>query len=632
MKKNTIEFSLVLGFAAALLLMLFAGAQMYRSLQEYRGTLRRVEHSHQVLRTLNVVVSTMREIESSQRAYVISNEEIFLAEYKLNKGEIRLSLARIGQLTSENPRQQARCTALSQLAEDRLLLLEKLIAVYHSDGFESARDLIRNGVSRLSMETMLKQSNEIEDEERNLLKQRSEQAEHNANQAVNVGVLLVAFAMTGLFLLWWRVKREARKRQAAEEALNESEQMKEIFDLLQEKNVELESAKAVAEKANLAKSEFLSSMSHELRSPLNAILGFAQLMESDSPPPTTVQKESIAQILQAGWHLLTLINEILDLAKVESRQTPLSNEPVSMAEVMLECQGMVEPQSQQRGIRMTFPNFDTPCFVMADRTRVKQVLINLLSNAIKYNIKQGMVEVKCTESTPGRILVSVRDTGTGLRPEQLEQLFQAFNRLGQEGGAEEGTGIGLVVAKRLIELMGGDIGVDSTVGVGSVFWFELISVDEPRLSIEENDSAELVLPHVHRDAQRHTLLYVEDNPANLKLVEQIIARHSDILLLTALNGNSGIDIARSDQPDVILMDINLPGISGFEAMKILRANRVTAHIPVIALSANAMPLDIERGLKEGFFAYLTKPIKVNEFMDALNIALEFAGKKSDRSK
>ncbi|MHB8166781.1 MAG: PAS domain-containing sensor histidine kinase, partial [Sulfuricella sp.] len=239
-----------------------------------------------------------------------------------------------------------------------------------------------------------------------------------------------------------------------------------LDQVLQEKNVELESARSVAEKANLAKSDFLSSMSHELRSPLNAILGFAQLMESDSQPPTLAQKESIAQILQAGWHLLKLINEILDLAKVESGQVPLSEEPVSLAEVMLECQAMIEPQAQQRDIKLTFPRFDIPCFVRADRTRLKQILINLLSNAIKYNREHGTVEVKCTASTPERIRISIKDSGAGLPPEQLAQLFQPFNRLGQEAGGEEGTGIGLVVAKRLVELMGGAIGAESAVGGG----------------------------------------------------------------------------------------------------------------------------------------------------------------------
>jgi CheY-like chemotaxis protein/anti-sigma regulatory factor (Ser/Thr protein kinase) len=290
---------------------------------------------------------------------------------------------------------------------------------------------------------------------------------------------------------------------------------------------------------------------------------------------------------------------------------------------------MIEPQAQQRGIRMSFPRFDASSFVMADRTRVKQVLLNLLSNAIKYNTSQGFVEVKCSESTPGRVLVSVSDTGPGLRPEQLGQLFQAFNRLGQEGGEEEGTGIGLVVAKRLVELMGGKIGADSTIGVGSVFWFELVSVDKPRLSVEEVEKADVSQLHESRGKLKHTLLYVEDNPANLKLVEQIIARHSDICLLTALNGSSGIEIARESQPDVILMDINLPGISGIETMNILHSDPVTAHIPVVALSANAMPLDIEKGLKAGFFRYITKPIKVNEFMEAVDVALEYAGKKSE---
>ena len=417
-----------------------------------------------------------------------------------------------------------------------------------------------------------------------------------------------------------------RKLQGVFAAARDITERKHLDQVLQEKNVELESSKSIAEKANLAKSEFLSSMSHELRSPLNAILGFAQLMESESPLPTPAQKESIAQILQAGWHLLKLIDEILDLAKVESRQVPLSKEPVSLAEVMLECQGMIEPQAQQRGIRTTFPELDIPYFVLADRTRVKQVLINLLSNAIKYNKQGGTVEVCCSEGATGYIRVSIRDTGAGLDPEQIAQLFQAFNRLAQEGGGEEGTGIGLVVAKRLVELMGGVIGVESEVGVGSVFWFELLSVAEPHIIVEGGKGASFAESQMSQGDQVHTLLYIEDNPANLRLVEQIVARQPDIRLLTAVDGNKGIEIARTSQPTVILMDINLPSISGVQALKILREDPVTAHIPIVALSANAMPRDIKNGLEAGFFRYLTKPIKLNEFMDALNVALEFAEK------
>jgi PAS domain S-box-containing protein len=422
-----------------------------------------------------------------------------------------------------------------------------------------------------------------------------------------------------------------RKLQGVFAAARDVTERKRLDQVLQEKNAELEGTKSAAEKANLAKSDFLSSMSHELRSPLNAILGFAQLMESDSPPPTTSQRESIAQILQAGWHLLALINEILDLAKVESGQVPLSREPISMAEVMLECQGMIDPQAQQRGVQMKFPQVDSSCFVNADRTRLKQVLLNLLSNAIKYNVKQGTVEVTCTQSAPGRTRVSIVDTGTGLYPEQLAQLFQPFNRLGQEAGGEEGTGIGLVVAKRLVELMGGAIGVESALGVGSVFWFELIKAAEPRLSTDAGDAAAAAHAHVPRGAQLHPLLYVEDNPANLKLVEQIIARHPDFCLLTAVNGNLGVQLARDNRPEVILMDINLPGMSGFEALQILRSDPATAHIPVIAVSANAMPLDIARGLKAGFFRYITKPIKVSELVEAIDAALDLAGKRFEKT-
>jgi PAS domain S-box-containing protein len=420
-----------------------------------------------------------------------------------------------------------------------------------------------------------------------------------------------------------------RSLQGVFAAARDVTESKRLDQVLQERNDELQNAKVLAEKANLSKSDFLSSMSHELRSPLNAILGFAQLMESDSPEPAPSQKESIAQIQQAGWHLLKLINEILDLAKIESGKLSLSPESVLLAEVMLECQGMIEGQAQKRGLQMTFPRFDIPCFVHADLTRLKQILINFLSNAIKYNCEQGTVEVKCATSTPGRIRVSIKDTGAGLPPEKLAQLFQPFNRLGQEASGEEGTGIGLVVARQLIELMGGVIGVESTVGVGSVFWFELMAAAEPQVAVGSGEPEAPARSQVQSGARERLLLYVEDNPANLKLVEQIIARRPDLRLLSAVTGNHGIEIARANQPEVILMDINLPDISGIDVLGVLRKDPATAHIPVVAISANAMPHDIEKGMQAGFFRYLTKPIKVNEFMDTVNAALDLV-EKADR--
>ena len=393
---------------------------------------------------------------------------------------------------------------------------------------------------------------------------------------------------------------------------------------LQETNVALEGAKSVAEKANLAKSEFLSSMSHELRSPLNAILGFAQLMESGSPAPAPAQKESIEQILQAGWYLLALINEILDLALIESGKLSLSLEPMSLDEVLGDCQAMIEPQAQVGGIQVIFPQWSSPVYINADRTRVKQVFINLLSNAIKYNRVGGRVEVHSKVGAAGRIRISFRDTGEGLSADKLAQLFQPFNRLGQEDGVEEGTGIGLVVSKRLVELMGGEIGAQSTVGVGSVFWVELDAAFAPSLLCSVAEAPALVPVVALANAQRRSLLCVEDNPANLMLVEKLMARRPDIRLLTARDGARGIEIARAERPDVILMDINLPGIGGIQAMAILAQFPETRLIPVIALSANAMPRDIERGLEAGFFRYLTKPIRVTEFMDTLDTALAFA--------
>ena len=390
---------------------------------------------------------------------------------------------------------------------------------------------------------------------------------------------------------------------------------------LQDKNAELEHATFVAEKANLAKSDFLSNMSHELRTPLGAILGFAQLIESGTPTPTATQKKSIDQILKAGWYLLELINEVLDLALIESGKLALSLEPVLLADIMSECEAMIEPQAEKRGIKVVFNNPEHAYYVNGDRTRIKQIIINLLSNAIKYNSLNGRVDVNWGISIHNSVRISVQDTGAGMSAEQISQLFQPFNRLGQNL-KQEGTGIGLVVCKRLINLMNGEIGVESTVGVGSMFWVELEQAIEPQQDISSlliSTSDTKLLNH----AQLYTLLYVEDNPANLTLVEDIIARRSDIRLLSATNAKRGIQLARASMPDVILMDINLPGFSGFEALSMLKQDPETRNIPVIALSANAMARDIEKGLQAGFFQYLTKPIKVNAFIETIDLALNF---------
>ncbi len=425
------------------------------------------------------------------------------------------------------------------------------------------------------------------------------------------------------------IAREAEERaRAQQEVMRLNEQLEERVHertmQLEMINAELGVAMEAARNANQAKSAFLSSMSHELRTPLNAILGFAQILTSESLPSTLAQKKEFAgHILKSGRHLLTLINEILDLAKVESGTVNLSMEPVALADILVECRTMTEPMAGQRKIRMLFPDA-TGAVVKADRTRLKQVLLNLLSNAIKYNREMGAVVCDCSVTAPDRVRLSVQDTGLGLRPDQVDALFQPFNRLGQENGSEEGTGIGLVVTRRLVELMGGEIGVSSSVGVGTVFWIEL-GLTEPVQAKFENGAVLALERKQARPAHAtHTLLYVEDNPANLKLVQEIVGFRSDLRLLSAPDGHLGIEMAKAHLPDVILMDLNLPCVSGTDALKALRSDPRTAHIPIVALTANAMPKDVERGLASGFFRYLTKPINIDEFNEAIDSTLAFA--------
>jgi signal transduction histidine kinase/ActR/RegA family two-component response regulator len=422
------------------------------------------------------------------------------------------------------------------------------------------------------------------------------------------------------------IAREAEQRARAQQEVMRLNQ--ELEERVHERTLQLEMSNAelglaieAARNANQAKSAFLSSMSHELRTPLNAILGFAQILTSEALPSTGPQKlEFAGHILKAGRHLLTLINEILDLAKVESGTLAVSMEPVGLDEILVECHQMIVPLAAARRIRVLFPE-QCALVVLADRTRLKQVILNLLSNAIKYNREGGAVVLDCEAAGAGRVRLSVRDTGAGLHADQLEALFQPFNRLGQENGAEEGTGIGLVVTRRLVEVMGGTIGVSSSVGVGSVFRVELQATEAQASALAARPAPQLAAAPPQAAGASRMLLYVEDNPANLKLVEEIVGFRPDLRLLSAPNGRLGIELARAHRPAIILMDLNLPGLSGFDALRELRADPATATIPVIALTANAMARDIERGLASGFFRYLTKPINIDEFTAAIDSTL-----------
>jgi signal transduction histidine kinase/ActR/RegA family two-component response regulator len=394
---------------------------------------------------------------------------------------------------------------------------------------------------------------------------------------------------------------------------------------LEASNRELAAATASAERANQAKSEFISSMSHELRTPLNAILGFGHLLSVDNPPvPAEKRSLYLEHIVKAGKHLLGLINEILDLARVESSSLSISPEPLALAPVLEECRGIIEPSAHRRSIQLDMPVADG-VWVLADRTRLRQVLLNLLSNAIKYNRERGRVVLEVDGTRGGRVRLAVHDTGAGLLPEQLAALFQPFNRLGQESGPIEGTGIGLVVTKRLVELMGGSIEARSTPGQGASFTIELAAAQPLEPSPAPAPVHAPAAPALPADAAgphaRRLVLYVEDNPANLALVEEILAARDDLRLLTAPDAQIGLELARTHLPQVILMDLNLPGLSGYDALAQLRRGDATRQIPVIAVTASAMAGEQARALNAGFFRYVSKPIDVGLLLATVDAAL-----------
>jgi signal transduction histidine kinase/CheY-like chemotaxis protein len=408
--------------------------------------------------------------------------------------------------------------------------------------------------------------------------------------------------------------RDITERKALEAALKHEEERR---------SAELGEARLLAEAASAAKSEFLSSMSHELRTPLNAILGFAQLLVRDQREPLSARhKQRVEHILKGGEHLLRLINDILDLSRIEAGGISISTEPVSVADVLDEVVRTLQPLAARQNVvvEMTPLPAGLP-LVSADRTRLIQIVMNLGSNAVKYNRPSGAVrfEVSAPDETQVRILV--QDTGIGIPRDKQSSIFQPFQRAGQETGPIEGTGIGLVITKRLAELMRGDLHFESEPGSGSRFWVTLpahaTATPSSRPDTFELTSGE----HLVREGRR-LVLYVEDNPANALFMKDLLSNFDGIDLAVATTAEAGVEIAERLQPAIIIMDINLPGMSGLEALRALKSRAETRTIPVIALTAAASERDRQQGERAGFYRYLTKPIKVDELLAALEALME----------
>lgn len=388
----------------------------------------------------------------------------------------------------------------------------------------------------------------------------------------------------------------------------------------------LESAHREAEAANRAKSEFLSRMSHELRTPLNAILGFAQLLGMDHLDND--QRESADQILKGGWHLLDLINEVLDLSRIETGQLPISPEPVDLGEVIADAVALIGPLATARGIAVHVGSIAPGQHVLADRQRLKQVLLNLLSNAVKFNRPSGSVRIACQPAGTEVLRLSVTDEGPGISPAQEARLFTPFDRLGAEGGTTEGTGLGLSLSKALVEAMGGTIGVDSAPGEGSTFWLELPVATPATVRPDEPPPPAAMATG---PTATGTVLYIEDNLSNFRLIERALALRGEVRLIPAMLGGLGLDLAREHRPDLVLLDLHLPDMSGEELLARLRADPATRHIPVVVLSADATPGQVERLLADGARAYLTKPLDIGEFLALVDDVLA-PGKPADSGK
>jgi signal transduction histidine kinase/ActR/RegA family two-component response regulator len=574
---------LLLGFGAALAILAAIAATSYHVLAESQRAEAEERHTHDVIATLERLLSQLVEAETAQRGFLLTADSEVLRPYRRAVLSVYKSMERLRALTAEDPVQSARMDALGPRVGALLAALEETIEVRRQNGFEGARQVLATERSRRAMDDLREAITQLQDRERQELGEKDAARQASARRAI----LLIVVGNLASFLL-----------------------LAGVFYALHRENAERRRAELEAERANAAKSEFLSRMSHELRTPLNAILGFAQLLEMDDLTPS--QQENVAPILAGGHHLLELINEVLDISRIESGRIQLSPEAISVDTLLREALDLIHPLAADYGVAAR-GQYSPERFVRADHQRLKQVLLNLLANGVKYNRRGGTLTVTYADAAAGRLRICVTDTGAGISREMQERLFVPFDRLGAERQGIDGTGLGLVLSRRLVEAMGGSLGVESTVGQGSTFWIDLARVEAP--------AAEMLAPEPNAQVpgaeQAMTVLYVEDNLSNLRLIERALAGRRNVKLVPAMQGRLGLDLAREHDPDVILLDLHLPDIDGSEVLGRLQADPKTRPIPVIIISADATPGQIQRLRAAGARDYMTKPLNLAKLLRAL---------------
>jgi signal transduction histidine kinase/CheY-like chemotaxis protein len=596
--------------------------------------------SEQTIAAANDAEKLLLDLETGERGYVITGSQVFLEPWRSARSAFPAGTAKLEALAQGNAAQEAVAsrirTAGNAYLQDWSL---PLVAAEQRDP-ASARRLVAGGRGKREVDAMRRLFTAFISREQALAVARTGAANRSATSAITTALvgLVVSLLLIALFaaLLARSVLRPLdRLRTAADRMAGgvlstriprrgppELAKLADSFNAmarsLEDSHSQLQEATDRADEANLAKSEFLSRMSHELRTPLNAIIGYGQVLELQLHDHR--RREDVEHILRAGRHLLALINDVLDISRIEAGELPLSAEPVPIAEAVEEVLGLVAPTAEQRGVHLGADMSGLPdgAHVYADRRLLTQVLLNLLSNAVKYNRDDGSVDVTFETSEDGRIRTLVADTGHGIPAGKLGRLFEPFDRLGAEYTQVEGTGLGLALSKRLVEAMDGSLDVHSVPGHGTTFIVELAAVDAPdggaptRAGAAERPVTGSELGHRSR-----RILYIEDNLSNLTLVERILEQQRDVELIPAMQGTIGLQLAREHQPDLIVLDLHLPDLPGTEVLRRLKGEVETSEIPVIVLSADASKNQIARLVEAGASAYLTKPLDVLEFLTVL---------------